>query len=62
LRSALIYWALKTEYNKVLKSERTELEKHKNRGNRNGLLTNTSNDTNYPNRITNNGSRRAYQQ
>jgi hypothetical protein len=64
LRSALIYWALKTEYNKVLKSERTEFEKQKNIVGSDGLLTNTSNitnDTNYPSRITNNGSRRAYQ-
>ena len=72
LRSILIYWALKSEYNKIVKAEFKEFKKNKNNNSNSnnnnteyiGNLSRATNNDNLANlgRVTNNGSRRAYQQ
>ena len=61
LRSALIYWALKTEYNKIVNADREDFEKYKNRNHANNTSSTSYSNLASPSRITNNGSRRAYE-
>jgi hypothetical protein len=55
LRSILIYWAIKTEYNKIIMTEKEELLKLKNR---NGIVSESSSNGQIGSRRLNNGSRR----